>query len=109
MPVRGYQEFGLAGSRGLLFSAELRGPVFHAGLPDDSLQLHIFIDEGQAWNPTASQSAPAYVHSTSAGFGGRYQVGRYFSLRSEEGWQLTRSTRQAANGAFLHIAATATW
>lgn len=107
--VRGYQEFGLAGSRGLLFSAELRGPVFHAGLPDDSLQLHIFIDEGQAWNPTASQSAPAYVHSTSAGFGGRYQVGRYFSLRSEEGWQLTRSTRQAANGAFLHIAATATW
>ncbi len=107
--VRGYQEFGLAGSRGLLFSAELRGPVFHIGLPNDSLQPHIFVDQGQAWNPTASQSAPAYSHTASVGVGGRYQVDRYFSLRMEEGWQLIRSERQAANGAFLHIAATATW
>jgi hemolysin activation/secretion protein len=107
--VRGYQEFGLAGSRGLLLSAELRGPVFHTGLPNDSLQPHIFFDQGQAWNPTASQAAPAYSHSSSAGVGGRYQVDRYFSLRMEQGWQLTRSDRQAANGAFMHIAATATW
>lgn len=107
--VRGYQEFGIAGSRALLLSAELRGPVFHAGLPNDSLQPHIFVDEGEAWNPTASQSAPAYVHSASVGVGGRYQVDRYFSLRMEEGWQLIRSERQAANGAFLHIGATATW
>lgn len=107
--VRGYQEFGLAGSRGLLLSAELRGPVFHAGLPNDSLQPHIFVDQGQAWNPTASQAAPGYSHTASVGVGGRYQVDRYFSLRMEEGWQLIRSDRQAANGAFLHIAATATW
>jgi hemolysin activation/secretion protein len=107
--VRGYQEFGLAGSRGLLLSAELRGPVYHVGLPDDSLQPHIFFDQGQVWNPTASQSAPAYLHSASTGVGGRFQVGRYFSLRMEEGWQLIRSDRQAANGAFLHISATATW
>ena len=107
--VRGYQEFGLAGSRGLLLSAELRGPVFHTGLPNDSLQPHIFFDQGQAWNPTASQAAPAYSHSASVGIGGRLEVDRYFSLRMEEGWQLTRSDRQAANGAFLHIAATATW
>ncbi len=107
--VRGYQEFGLAGSRGLLLSAELRGPIYHVGLPDDSLQPHVFFDQGQAWNPTASQSAPGYLHSASIGVGGRLQIGRYFSLRLEEGWELIRSDRQAANGAFLHISATATW
>lgn len=107
--VRGYQEFGLTGSRGLLLSAEVRGPVFRPGLPDDSFQPHVFIDEGEAWNPTASQSAPAYSRAASAGVGGRYLVGRYFSLRMEQGWQLIRTDRQAANGAFLHISATATW
>lgn len=107
--VRGYQEFGLAGSRGILLSMELRGPVFHPGLPLDSLQPHVFLERGDVWNPTASQSAPAYLHSESAGIGGMYTVGRNFSLRMDEGWQLIRSDRQAANGAFLHIGATATW
>ncbi len=107
--VRGYQEFGLAGSRGLLLSAELRGPAFHIGLPDDTLQPHIFLDQGQAWNPTETQASPAYLHTASAGIGGRYEIGRNFSLRMEEGWQLIRSTRQNANGAFMHLGATATW
>ena len=107
--VRGYQEFGLAGTNGMLFSAELVGPAFHIGLPDDNLQPHIFFDHGQAWNPTASDSTPAYVQSSSAGVGGMYQVGRYFTMRVEQGWQLIRSTRQSANGAFMHLSATATW
>jgi len=107
--VRGYQEFGLSGSRGILFTAELRGPAWKLGLPNDNLQPHIFFDHGDAWNPTASQSAPAYVHSASAGFGGQYTIDRYFSLTMNQGWQLIRTDRQAANGAFLHIGATATW
>jgi hemolysin activation/secretion protein len=107
--VRGYQEFGLAGTNGVLLSAELVGPAFHVGLPDDNLQPHIFFDHGQAWNPDPTDSTPAYVHSASAGIGGLYQVGRYFTLRMEQGWQLIRSTRQSANGAFMHLSATATW
>jgi hemolysin activation/secretion protein len=107
--VRGYAEFGLSGARGLLFSAELRGPSWPILLPDDNLQLHAFVDEGQAWNPTASASTPAYSHSLSFGVGSKYMVGRYLTLGLDQGWQILRSSRQPAGGAFLHVSINATW
>jgi hemolysin activation/secretion protein len=114
--VRGYQEFGVSGSNGLLTSIELRGPAYSLkqwlhviGGPDDRAQADIFFDQGEAWNPTASSVAPGYSHTASLGLGWRYQYGRYFSLRAEEGFELVRNERQGAHGAFLHLAVTAVW
>jgi len=113
--VRGYQEFGAAGSQGVVFSTELRGPSFspsalltgHDGR--DTAQLHIFGDIGRAWNPTASSATPAASRTASLGFGGQLMVAENLSVRLEQGWQLERDNRQGAQGAFLHAAVTMTW
>jgi hemolysin activation/secretion protein len=112
--VRGYQEFGVAGSDGVVLAAELRLPrVSPAGLlvdaATDGLQPHLFVDWGRGWNRTPSDAAPARNRAASIGVGARYEVGRHLSLRLEQGWQLVDAPRQSADGAFLHFAATATW
>ena len=113
--VRGYSEFGVSGSQGVVFSTELRGPNFSpSGLitgqdGPDSAQLHIFGDVGRAWNPTGSSNAPAAGSTASLGFGGQMTVADNLAVRLEQGWELLRSNRQSAHGAFLHAAVTATW
>ena len=113
--VRGYQEFGVAGSQGVLLSAELRGPSFSPstfiGLADraDQAQLHVFLDAGRAWNPTGSQTAPAAQSTASFGAGGTLALADNFNMRLEQGWQILRSNRPGANGAFLHAEVSATW
>ncbi len=113
--VRGYQEFGVSGSQGVVLTTELRGPNFspsslitgHDG--SDSAQLHVFSDVGRSWNPTASSSAPGATTTASVGFGGQMMVADNLSVRLEQGWQLLRTSLQGVHGAFLHAAVTATW
>ena len=113
--VRGYQEFGVSGSQGVILTTELRGPGFQvlprmaATLPDDAAQAHVFADYGLAGNPVASSAAPARLTTASLGVGLRYDLGRQVALRLEQGWQLVRESRQAANGAFLHAALSVAW
>lgn len=113
--VRGYQEFGAAGSQGVLGSAELRSPAFTPsawfGAPDypDAAQLHVFADAGRAWNPTGSQIAPAAQATASLGVGGTLALDDALDVRIEQGWQLLRASRQGAKGAFLHAEMVATW
>ena len=113
--VRGYQEFGVAGSQGVLLSAELHTPGFSpsglVGLQGyaDQAQLHVFADAGRAWNPVSSQTAPAAQSTASLGVGATLALADRLNLRLEQGWQLIRSNRQGAKGAFLHAEVTATW
>ena len=113
--VRGYQEFGVSGSQGVVLTTELRGPNFspsglitgHDG--SDNAQLHVFSDFGRSWNPTPSSSAPGATTTASLGFGGQLMVADNLSVRLEQGWQLLRTSLQGARGSFLHAAVTATW
>ncbi len=113
--VRGYREFGRAGSLGVILGAELRGPPIALlsrlipGLPEDSLRPHLFLDAGHGWNPTASSAAPARQRTASFGIGAQYDLGRGLHLRLEQGWQIVQDQSKGADGAFLHLALTATW
>ena len=113
--VRGYREFGRAGSLGVILGGELRGPPiavlswFGRSLPEDTLRPHIFLDAGHGWNPTASSAAPARQQTASFGIGAQYNLGRSLSVRLEQGWQLVRDQSKGADGAFLHVAMTASW
>lgn len=113
--VRGYQDSSITGSAGVVFSTELRGPAFSPGHllfgreTGDIAQLHVFWDYGQGWNRDPTSSVPANLHTASLGVGGHYDIGRTFSLRVEQGWQLIRQPSQAAGGAFAHVAVTASW
>lgn len=113
--VRGYQEFGVAGSQGVIGTAELRTPSFRPSLwfggtdLSDQAQLRVFADAGRAWNPTGSQTAPAAQGTASLGVGGTLAVADALTVRIDQGWQLIRTTRQGAKGAFLHAEVIATW
>ena len=113
--VRGYREFGRAGSHGVVLGGELRGPPlallsrFGQGLPEDTLKPHAFLDAGHGWNPVASSAAPARQRTASFGIGAQYDIGRGLSFRLEQGWQLARDQSRGADGAFLHVAMTAVW
>lgn len=112
--VRGYAEGAITGSSGMVTSIEFGGPKFSpSGLVGsergDSAQLHVFWDYGQGWNRTPSTADPANVHTSSVGFGGRYLVADNLSMRLEQGWELFRSTRQGAHGAFAHFSLSLTW
>ena len=112
--VRGYQEGSITGSSGFVTSIELDGPKFSpSGLigveNGDAAQLHVFWDYGQGSNRTPSSGSPANLHTSSIGFGGRYLVGENATIRMEQGWQLYRTRRQAAGGAFGHFSVSLTW
>ncbi len=122
--VRGYHEFGVAASDGVLLTAELRGPriplprlmtrlipgeVVSGAAADAVVQPHLFADWGRGWNRVPSVAAPARVSAASIGIGTRIEMGRGVSLRLEQGWQLIEAPRQGADGAFLHLALTGTW
>lgn len=73
--VRGYRQDTLLTDNGVLFSAELRLPIFKATRSNGVLQLTPFIDIGTGWNNGANNPNPNTL--VGAGLGLLWQQGNF--------------------------------
>jgi hemolysin activation/secretion protein len=91
--VRGYDPNTALGSEGLLLSTELRSPAFHLldKKMDDYLQVGIFLDYANLWQPTPYPDLPHKDELASVGFNVNYGIGRYLDLQLQVGHQLKRA------------------
>lgn len=95
--VRGYEEREANEDQGWLISNEIRTPAFSLlkfvgkSNLDDRCQFLGFWDYGQGMPKDPSQNELRRVTFSSVGPGVRYNIGRYFALRFDYGWQLTAS------------------
>jgi hemolysin activation/secretion protein len=81
--VRGYRQDSLLTDNGLLFSAEVRIPVFKAPRIDGVLQVAPFFDLGSAWNNEADNPDPSLLMGV--GLGVIWRQGKNFSARFDWG------------------------
>ena len=92
--VRGYDEREVNGDEGFLFSTEVRTPTIGigdlCGFPafQDQLQFLAFWDYGAANNHTLLPGEASETPLSSVGFGIRYTINTYLSLRYDYGFQL---------------------
>jgi hemolysin activation/secretion protein len=91
--VRGYDPNTALGSEGLLLSTEVRSPAFTLLGKDvgDQVQLGIFFDYANLWQPTPFPDLPHGNELASVGFNVNYNVGRYLDLQVQVGSQLKRA------------------
>jgi hemolysin activation/secretion protein len=101
--VRGYAENQIRGDEGYFTNIELRTPsislgeLFGYASFKDGLQFLGFWDYGQVANRTLIANENPNAEVSSAGFGLRYYIDRYFTLRADYGFQLLDS-EFASNG-----------
>ncbi|MBD2665280.1 ShlB/FhaC/HecB family hemolysin secretion/activation protein [Richelia sinica] len=67
LSVRGYRQDTLLTDNGMLFSAELRLPIFRAPKMGAVLQLAPFLDVGTGWNNQAANPSPSTLVGTGLG------------------------------------------
>lgn len=95
--VRGYMENEVRGDQGYFTTVELRTPTISLGelfgCPafKDGLQFLGFWDYGQVGNRMLLPNENRDAELSSAGFGLRYYIDRYFTLRADYGFQLLDS------------------
>jgi hemolysin activation/secretion protein len=110
--VRGYDERAESGSEGVLASTELYTPALslaHALLGksfNDAGQLLAFYDYGRVSDEHAQQKTPTRAELASVGFGARYNLDRYLSVRFDYGWQLERLPGAAHLGNLAMVSVT---
>jgi hemolysin activation/secretion protein len=82
--VRGFQEREFARDRGHFINLELYSPdLGDMVLPGSNLRLLAFYDMGRARNKQLAGDNPQTVDIASFGFGVRFSVGRYVTLRAD--------------------------
>jgi hemolysin activation/secretion protein len=92
--VRGYDEREVNADDGYIFTTELRTPsisfgeLFGSQVVKDQLQFLGFWDYGAAHDHTLLAGEPSETPLSSLGFGLRYSINTYFSLRYDYGFQL---------------------
>jgi hemolysin activation/secretion protein len=107
--VRGYTENEVRGDEGYYTNIELRTPSVSFGelfgYPSfkDGLQFLSFWDYGQVQNRVLLPAENPDAELSSAGFGLRYYVDRYFTLRADYGFQLLDSTFNNRFNSRLHL------
>jgi hemolysin activation/secretion protein len=95
--VRGYDEREVNTDDGYIFTTELRTPTLSVGdichLPaiKDQLQLLAFWDTGSAYNHAALPGEPDQIGLSSIGFGVRYSINTYLTVRYDYGFQLVHT------------------
>lgn len=111
--VRGYYSDTALGSKGLLFSQEVRlPPISLSGLIDsrsklgDALQLGIFLDYAHLDQIDPTPNIENRVDLASAGFNAHYSVSRYVDVQFDLGWRLRRVMAAPERGAFGHVSVT---
>lgn len=94
--VRGYDEYTISGSQGLLFTQEFRTPAFGplnllvSKSIKDQLQFDAFWDFAYMRDLKALKGDNQGSAIQSVGGGFQYALDRYFSLRADYGWQLRK-------------------
>lgn len=92
--VRGYDEREVNADDGYIFTTELRTPpisfgeLFGSQVVKDQLQFLGFWDYGAAHDHTLLAGEPSETPLSSLGFGVRYSINTYLSLRYDYGFQL---------------------
>jgi hemolysin activation/secretion protein len=111
--VRGYYSDTALGSKGLLFSQEVRlPPISLSGLIDsrsklgDALQLGIFLDYAHLDQIDPIPNIENRVDLASTGFNAHYSVSRYVDVQFDLGWRLRRVMAAPERGAFGHVSVT---
>jgi hemolysin activation/secretion protein len=95
--VRGYDEREVNTDDGYIFTTEVRTPtfslgdLFHCAEFKDQLQLLAFWDYGSGSNHDPLPGEPSEIPLSSLGFGVRYTINTYVSLRYDYGFQLLRT------------------
>jgi hemolysin activation/secretion protein len=92
--VRGYDEREVNADDGYIFTTELRSPpislgeLFGSQVVKDQLQFLGFWDYGAAHDHALLAGEPSEIPLSSLGFGVRYSINTYLSLRYDYGFQL---------------------
>jgi len=92
--VRGYDEREVNSDDGYIFTTELRTPalslgnIFHMPAFKDQFQLLGFWDYGSAQNHAPLPGEPNEIALSSVGFGVRYSINTYLTVRYDYGFQL---------------------
>ncbi len=95
--VRGYDEREVNSDDGYIFTTEVRSPSvslgdwFHCAEFKDQLQLLAFWDYGSGSNHAPLPGEPSEIPLSSVGFGVRYAINTYLSVRYDYGFQLLRT------------------
>ena len=95
--VRGYDEREVNADEGYIFTTEVRTPTFGIGEfihhPEfnDQLQLLAFWDYGAGYNHDVLPGEASETPLSSVGFGVRYTINTYLSVRYDYGFQLLRT------------------
>ena len=95
--VRGYEEREVNGDEGFLMTQEVRSPTFHplSGLfklhVDDNMQFLVFSDTGWTNIETPTPGFQSDYILSSVGFGVRYNIATYLTVRADYGFQLVHT------------------
>jgi hemolysin activation/secretion protein len=95
--VRGYDEREVNADEGYIFTTELRTPTVSFGDAfgcagfKDQLQFLAFWDYAAAHNNTPLPGEPSEIPLSGIGFGVRYTINTYLSVRYDYGFQLLRT------------------
>lgn len=111
--VRGYYSDTALGSKGVLFSQELRIPAFsltgiaHPGSKlGDALQFGVFFDYARLDQIDTIPNMQNRVDLASVGFNAHYSVSRYVDIQFDAGWRLKEVMAAPENGVFGHVSVT---
>jgi hemolysin activation/secretion protein len=111
--VRGYYSDTALGSKGVLFSQEIRLPAINlTGLVDpksklgDALQLGLFLDYAHLDQIDPIPNIENRVDLASVGFNAHYSISRHFDVQFDLGWRLQRVMAAPERGAFGHVSVT---
>ena len=95
--IRGYDEREVNTDDGYIFTTEVRTPtvgigdLFHAPIVKDQLQFLTFWDYGSASNHAPLPGEADEICLSSVGFGVRYSISTYLTVRYDYGFQLTHT------------------
>lgn len=111
--VRGYYSDTALGSKGVLFSQELRLPAFglmklidRTSKLGDALQLGVFFDYAHLNQIDPIPNIQNRVILASTGFNAHYSASRYLDVQFDLGWRLKRVMAAPTRGAFGHVSVT---
>jgi hemolysin activation/secretion protein len=107
--IRGYDSREINADDGYYFTTELRSPTFSLGKLfrserfQDQLQLLTFWDAGSAYSHALQPGEPTEIGLSSVGFGLRYSINDYLSMRFDFGAQLVNTSLDNDHGSASNL------
>lgn len=113
--VRGYDEREVSTDEGWLLRQEIWSPKFSLGdwmtqaqwgdfsWAKDSAQGYLFWDYGVGWNRTLAAGDSIHTDLSGLGFGVRYQIQNYITMRADYGFQLVDTLFNKRHNGRFHI------